>query len=321
MARIALDAMGGDRAPRETVAGALASQIDVVLVGDENAIREELDGVDLPVIHAPEVIDMADDPAKAIREKRDSSIAVAARLVAEGEVDGLVSAGSTGAAMAAAALIIGRMDGVLRPVIAAVLPAGEKGKIVLDAGANPDVRVEHLVQFAVMGSALAQTRLGIVEPTVGLLNIGEEPGKGRDIERAAYEALEKAPVKFIGNVEGRDIASDRADVVVTDGFTGNVMLKTSEGTSELVMDAFANELGALLLKHPELGETLAPHVSSLQRRLDPETYGGASLLGIDGVVTVAHGSSSRRAIANALRLTADEAERHLLDRIRSGLEA
>ena len=321
MARIALDAMGGDRAPEATVAGAIDSEIDVVLVGDEAALQPVLDGRDIPIVHAPDVIDMGDNPAKAIREKRDSSIAVAAKLVADGEVDGLVSAGSTGAAMAAAALIIGRMEGVLRPVIAAVLPAGEKGKIVLDAGANPDVKVGHLVQFAVMGSALAETRLGIVEPTVGLLNIGEEPGKGRELERAAYDALEKAPINFVGNVEGRDIATDRADVIVTDGFTGNVVLKTSEGTSELVMDAFASELGSLLLKHPELAETLGPHVSSLRRRLDPETYGGASLLGVNGVVTIAHGSSSRRAIANALRLTAEEAERHLLDRIRSGLEA
>ena len=321
MPRIALDAMGGDRAPQETVAGAIDSEIDVVLVGDEAALLQVLDGFDMAIVHAPQVIGMGDDPAKAIREKRDSSIAVAAKLVADGEVDGLVSAGSTGAAMAASALIIGRMDGVLRPVIAAVLPSGEKGKIILDAGANPDVKVEHLVQFAVMGSALAQTRLGIVEPTVGLLNIGEEPGKGREIERAAHDALEKAPIVFVGNVEGRDIATNRADVIVTDGFTGNVVLKTSEGTSELVMDAFAKELGSLLLQHPELGETLAPHVASLRRRLDPETYGGASLLGVNGVVTIAHGSSSRRAIANALRLTADEAERHLLDRIRSGLEA
>ena len=321
MARIALDAMGGDRAPQETVAGAIESEIDVVLVGDEAALLPLLDGAKLPIVHAPEVIDMGDDPARAIREKRRSSIAVAARLVADGEVDGLVSAGSTGAAMAAAALIIGRMKGVLRPAIAAVLPSGEKGKIVLDAGANPEVKVEHIVQFAVMGSALAQTRLGIVEPKVGLLNIGEEPGKGRDLERAAYDALEKAPIRFVGNVEGRDVATDRADVIVTDGFTGNVVLKTSEGTSELVMDAFAGELGALLLKHPELGETLAPHVSSLRHRLDPETYGGASLLGVNGVVTIAHGSSSHRAIANALRLTAAEAERHLLDRIRSGLKA
>ena len=321
MARIALDAMGGDRAPEATVAGAIDSEIDVVLVGDETVLRPVLDGRDIPIVHAPDVIDMGDNPAKAIREKRESSIAVAAKLVADGEVDGLVSAGSTGAAMAAAALIIGRMEGVLRPVIAAVLPAGEKGKIVLDAGANPDVKVDHLVQFAVMGSALAQTRLGIVAPKVGLLNIGEEPGKGRELERAAYDALEKAPINFVGNVEGRDIATDRADVIVTDGFTGNVVLKTSEGTSELVMDAFASELGSLLLQHPELAETLAPHVSSLRRRLDPETYGGASLLGVNGVVTIAHGSSSPRAIANALRLTAEEAQRHLLDRIRSGLEA
>lgn len=321
MARIALDAMGGDHAPVETVAGAVESGVDVVLVGDQSQLAPLVGDSGLPIVHADEVIDMGDDPAAALREKRNSSIAVAARLVSDGEVDGLVSAGSTGAAMAASAMIIGRMNGVLRPAIAAVVPAGEKGKIVLDAGANPDVKVDHLVQFAVMGAVLAETRLGIAAPTVGLLNIGEEPRKGRDQEREAYEALEKAGVNFVGNVEGYDIVADSPDVIVTDGFTGNVALKTSEGTSRFVMEALKRELGSLLVEHPELAGVLAPRLEGLRQKLHPESYGGASLLGVKGVVTIAHGSSSRTAIANALRMTVKEAERHLLDRLRSGLDA
>jgi glycerol-3-phosphate acyltransferase PlsX len=321
MARIALDAMGGDHAPTEAVAGAIESGVDVVLVGDEALLAPLVGDSGLPIVHSDEVIDMAADPAGALREKRNSSIAVAARLVSEGEVDGMVSAGSTGAAMAASAMIIGRMKGVLRPAIAAVVPTGEKGKIVLDAGANPDVKIEHLVQFAVMGVALAETRLGIASPTVGLLNIGEEPGKGRERDREAYEALEKAPVDFIGNVEGYDIVSDTPDVIVTDGFTGNVALKTSEGTSRFVMDAFKQELGAVLIEHPELVEIFTPGLERLRAKLHPESYGGASLLGVKGVVTIAHGSATRTAMANAIRMTAREAERHLLDRIRSGLES
>ena len=313
--------MGGDHAPVETVAGALDSGVDVVLVGDEAALRPLMTGSSMEIVHAPDVIDMADDPATALRDKRDSSIAVAARLVSDGEVDGLVSAGSTGAALAASALIIGRMEGVIRPAIAAVIPAGKKGKIVLDAGANPHVKAEHLVQFAIMGAALAETRLGIVSPTVGLLNIGEEPGKGRDQEREAFEALEKSAVNFIGNVEGHDIVADQPDVVVTDGFSGNVALKTSEGTSRLVMEAIKQELGGVLIERPDLAELLVPRIAGLRERLHPESYGGASLLGVKGVVTVAHGSSSRIAIANALRLTVEEAERHLLERIRSGLDS
>jgi glycerol-3-phosphate acyltransferase PlsX len=321
MARIAIDAMGGDHAPVETVAGAVASGVDVVLVGDEAQLSALVGDSGLPIVHAGEVIDMADDPARALREKRQSSIAVAAQLVADGEVDGLVSAGSTGAAMAASAMIIGRMKGVLRPAIAAVVPAGERGKIVLDAGANPDVKTKHLVQFAIMGAALAETRLGIAEPTVGLLNIGSEPGKGRDHERAAYEALEKAPVNFVGNVEGYDIVGDQPDVIVTDGFTGNVALKTSEGTSRFVMAAIKRELGEVLTERPDLAELFLPRLAGLREKLHPDSYGGASLLGIKGVVTVAHGSSSRAVIANAVRMTAEEAELHLLDRIRSGLQA
>ncbi len=321
MARIALDAMGGDHAPVETVAGAVDSGVDVVLVGDEAQLAPLVADAGVPIVHAEDVIDMADDPAKALREKRKSSIAVAAQLVSDGEVDGLVSAGSTGAALAASAMIIGRMKGVSRPVIAALVPTGEKGKIILDAGANPDVKTEHLVQFAIMGAALAETRLGIATPTVGLLNIGQEPGKGRKHERAAFDALEKAPVNFIGNVEGYDIVADQPDVIVTDGFTGNVALKASEGTSRFVMEAIKQELGQVLVERPELAELLAPRLTGLRQKLHPESYGGASLLGVKGVVTIAHGSSSRTAIANALRMTVEEAERHLLDRIRSGLRA
>lgn len=321
MARIALDAMGGDHAPSQTVAGAIASGVDVVLVGDEGQLGPLAGDSGLPIVHAGEVIQMGEDPSKALREKRGSSIAVAARLVADGEADGLVSAGSTGAAMAASALIIGRMNGVLRPAIAALIPTGERGKIVLDAGANPEVKIEHLVQFAIMGVALAEARLGIASPTVGLLNIGEEPGKGRDQEREAFKALDTSPVNFIGNVEGHDILGDQPDVIVTDGFTGNVALKTSEGTSRLVMEAFKQELGALIAERPDLAEFLGPRLERLRRKLHPESYGGASLLGVKGVVTIAHGSSSPTAIANALRMTVEEAERHLLDRIRSGLQA
>ncbi|MDH3539822.1 MAG: phosphate acyltransferase PlsX [Acidimicrobiia bacterium] len=321
MARIALDAMGGDHAPVETVAGAVASGVDVVLVGDEAQLAPLVGDSGLPIVHAEDVIDMADDPAKALREKRRSSIAVAAQLVADGEVDGMVSAGSTGAVMAASAMIIGRLEGVSRPAIAAVIPAGERGKIVLDAGANPDVTTKHLVQFAIMGSALAETRLGIVEPTVGLLNIGHEPGKGRDQERAAHDALEKAPINFIGNVEGYEIVADQPDVIVTDGFTGNVALKTSEATSRFVMAAIKHELGEVLTERPDLAELFAPRLAGLGEKLHPESHGGASLLGVKGVVTIAHGSSSRAVMANVLRMTVAEAERHLLDRIRAGLQA
>lgn len=262
---------------------------------------------------------MHEDPGAALREKRDSSIAVAARLVAAGEADGLVSAGSTGAALAAAALIIGRAENVIRPAIAAVLPGGEKGQIVLDAGANPEVKPEHLLQFAVMGDALARTRLGIANPRVGLLNIGEEEGKGRELEKQAFDLIEKTDLNFIGNVEGRDLATSRVDVIVTDGFTGNVALKSSEGTVALVVEALKRELGAVVMDDPEIAGRIAGPLARLSERLDPETYGGANLLGVKGLVTIAHGSSSRRAISNALKMTEAEAEKRLVEEIASGL--
>lgn len=321
MARIALDAMGGDRAPSETVAGAVAAAaegVDVVLIGDEEKLRPllEVDGADLPIVNATEVIGMEDDPASAIREKKDASVTVAARLVEAGEAAGMVSAGSTGATLAAAALIIGRLPGVSRPAIGSLFPAGD-GIVVLDVGANIECRPEHLAQFAVMGSALATTYLDKKDPKVGLLNIGEEEGKGRGLEKEAHALLSKAPINFIGNVEGYDLATDKADVFVTDGFTGNVMLKTSEGAARFLAHATTEAL--LDDADPELAHALAERLAEINERIDPESYGGAHLVGTKGVVVIAHGSSSRVAVTNAIRMAAEGAERDLPGRVAAGL--
>jgi glycerol-3-phosphate acyltransferase PlsX len=305
------------------VAGAVAAAgdgVDVVLVGDEGAIHAELDSfrADLPVIHAPAVVNMGDDPARAIREKPDSSVAVCARLVKAGDAEGFVSAGSTGAAMASAAIIIGRLPGVLRPTIASVFPTDGTPTVVLDSGANPEVKAEHLVQFAEMGSALSEVYFETVDPRVALLNIGEEPGKGRPIEKEAYQLLMSAPVNFIGNVEGRDLAADRADVIVTDGFTGNVFLKTTEGVAALVTGLFKR---ALEDADEQVRKAVGIRLEPVRRRMDYEETGGAHLLGTTGVVVIAHGSSSRRAIANALRMAWDGAQRGLVDRVSSRIGA
>lgn len=309
MARIALDAMGGDNAPREVIAGAVLAAgrgVDVVLVGDEGRLAGLMSRSEdaLPIVHAPEVIDMHEDPAAAIREKKQASVRVAAKLVADREAAGMVSAGSTGAAMAAAALVIGRLPGVSRPAIATIIPGIESPTVVLDSGANIECRPEHLAQFAVMGAALASTYIGVERPTVGLLNIGEEEGKGRELEKAAFPLLAASSVEFVGNVEGRDLASRRADVFVTDGFTGNVLLKAAEGTARMVVGLAAAGGGA---------------IAELADRLDPESYGGAHLVGSRGVVVIAHGSSSRVAIANALEMAAEGAKNGLVDRIAAGL--
>jgi glycerol-3-phosphate acyltransferase PlsX len=233
LARIALDAMGGDHAPAETVAGAVdaaARGVDVVLVGDGPRIEAELKrhGADLSIVHAPDIIGMGDDPARALRERPQASIAVSAKLVAAGDADGFVSAGSTGAAMAAAAIFIGRVKGASRPAIATIFPTPGTPTLVLDSGANPDVKASQLAEFAIMGSVAATALLWADPARVGLLSIGEERGKGRDIEREAYALIEAGPVHFVGNVEGRDVATDKVDVIVTDGFTGNVFLKATE---------------------------------------------------------------------------------------------
>jgi glycerol-3-phosphate acyltransferase PlsX len=323
-ARIALDAMGGDNAPHQTVLGALdaaAKGIDVVLVGDQAALEAELAaaGADLPIVHAPEVVAMDDEPASAIRSKKGASVTVAARLVAEGEVGGMVSAGSTGAALAASAIVIGRLAGVSRPAIATVFPLGSP-TVVLDIGANLEVKPSTLAEFGVMGSVLAEIYLEVERPQIGLLNIGEEPGKGRSIEREAHELLGAMPIDFIGNVEGRDLGTGKADVFVTDGFTGNVLLKTAEGTARavarLVVGALASD------EDPEFQESagaVLPKLLAVRDQMDPEAHGGAHLVGVKGTVVVDHGSASRRAIAASIRMAADGVEQNLLSRIEAGL--
>ncbi|MFQ5555768.1 MAG: phosphate acyltransferase PlsX [Acidimicrobiia bacterium] len=321
MSLIAVDAMGGDHAPGEIVCGAVDAAKDghdVVLVGDEPQVRTILDevGFDLDVVHATEVIRMDEDPAAAIRERKDASISVAARLVANGDAAGVVSAGSTGAVLAAAAFLIGRLPGVARPSLATLFPGS---KVVLDSGANLACRSEHLVQFGVMGAALAETLLGIPEPRVGLVNIGEEEGKGRDLEKSAFDGLRAVEgIRFVGNVEGRDLATDAVDVLVTDGFTGNVLLKTAEGTAHLVREMFEEAIARSPLA---AGDTMAASVAGLRRRVDPEATGGAHLLGTKGVVVVAHGSSSRLAVANAIAMADEGASRGLVERIATGLAA
>jgi phosphate acyltransferase len=311
--------MGGDRAPTETVAGAVAASaqgVDVLLVGDETALADQLRFLeaDLPIVHAPDVIGMGDEPARAIRDKPDSSVATCARLVRQGEVDGFVSAGSTGAAMASAAILIGRLAGVLRPTIATVLPTRGTPTIMVDSGANPEVKPEHLVQFGEMGAALAEIGLGIAHPRVALLNIGEEKGKGRPLEKAAFELLSHGNIEFVGNVEGRDLAENKTDVIVTDGFTGNVVLKTIEGAGGLVMSLLEEALEAA---SSETREEVMGLITPIVHRMDYEETGGAFLLGVDGVVVIAHGSSGRRAIANALVLAHDGAHGGLVARVAS----
>jgi glycerol-3-phosphate acyltransferase PlsX len=323
MTPIALDAMGGDRAPLETVAGAVevsAEGVQVVLVGDEGVLRPQLArlGADLEVVHASQTIGMGDDPATGLRDKPDSSISVAARLVRQGRAGAMVSAGSTGAAMAAAAILIGRAKGVIRPTIASVIPTPGTSTLVLDSGANPEVKAEHLLQFALMGTVAAEVFFGMTSPRVGLLNIGEEKGKGRALEKEAYALLAQAPVNFVGNVEGRDLATGRADVWVTDGFVGNVLLKTIEGVASMVID-----LAIESLDHFEdtIRTAVIDALAPVRRRLDYEHTGGAHLLGVNGVVVISHGSSGRTAIANALRMAHDGVERDLVSRVTSRLAA
>ncbi|MBU1225910.1 MAG: phosphate acyltransferase PlsX [Actinobacteria bacterium] len=324
-ARIALDAMGGDHAPHQTVLGALdaaARGIDVVLVGDRSQLEAELAaaGSELPIVHAPEVVAMGDDPGSAIRAKKGASVTVAARLVSEGEVQGMVSAGSTGAALAAAAIVIGRLQGVSRPALATIFPMGSPA-VVLDIGANLEVRPSTLAEFGVMGSVLAEIYLGCSSPRVGLLNIGEEPGKGRAGEREAHALLGRMPIDFVGNIEGRDLADGKADVVVTDGFTGNVLLKTVEGTARVVARDVLEALSAD--DDPAFQAAVGlvlPRLMAVRARLDPEVHGGAHLVGVKGTVVIAHGSSSRVAIGNALEMAADGWEQGLLGKIEAGLD-
>jgi glycerol-3-phosphate acyltransferase PlsX len=312
MTRVAVDAMGGDRGPDEVIAGALAAAADgivPVLVGPKS-----LDPHGLELIEAPDVIEMDEKPAEAVRAKPSSSLVVACRAVGDGRADAVISAGNTGAMLAASLIELRRIPGVRRPAIAVTIPSRRKPTVLLDSGANADARPEDILQFAHMGAVFAQEILGVADPVIRLLSIGEEPEKGNQLTLEAHELLAASELNFAGNTEGRDLLDGTADVVVADGFTGNVALKLLEGTIKGVLDAFQEEITATAMG--KLGGLLIrPAARRLRRRLDPDTYGGAYLLGLRGLAVIAHGNSSRRAVTNAIRLAARGVEHGVVDRL------
>ena len=301
MNTIAVDAMGGDSAPGEIVKGAIKAKnlgIDVILCGDKNLIDPFLEDSKIPVLHYPEVISMEDDPARAIRSKKNSSIVGAMQLVKENKASAVFSAGSTGASLVAAISVLGKIKGVIRPAIASVLPAEEGEIVLLDSGASLEVKPKVLLQFAAMGSKFAEVLFNIPSPRVGLLNNGEEPTKGRDLEKSTYKLLKNSNLNFIGNIEGRDFANNVADVFVTDGFTGNIVLKTMEGTAKLQQKMIKKSFLENLFKPMLLPVNKA--LKPVKDRLDPDKTNGAYLLGVKGIVTIAHGSSSAEAVMNSI---------------------
>jgi glycerol-3-phosphate acyltransferase PlsX len=326
-ARIAIDAMGGDHAPGEIVAGALRAReelgVEVLLVGDpvrvEAAMRHHTTSSPLEIIPAEDEIEMGEEPLTALRRKPKASINVAMDLVKKGRADAVVSAGHSGAAMAAALLRLGRLRGIDRPAIGAVFPTIVAGKpvIVLDVGANVDCRPKFLEQFAVMGSIYSQYVLGVEDPTVGLLNIGEEDSKGNDLALRTNELLrEGSRINFIGNAEGRDVLSGNFDVIVCDGFVGNVLLKFAEAVGEVVLQILREELPQGL--HGKLGiSLLKSNLKRIKQRIDHAEHGGGLLLGVDGICIISHGSSQAPSIFNAVRLAREAVDNHVLDRIRA----
>lgn len=330
--KIAVDAMGGDYAPEEIVLGAVEAVetydgVEVFLVGDEHKIQNVFAQYNIKpnarvtVVHASEVIEMGEHPAQAIRKKKDASIVVATRLVKDGTCDAVVAPGSTGAAVTAALLGLGRIKGIERPCIATPIPSQKGITVLLDSGANANSKPKHLVEGAIMGSHYAKYILGIDKPKVGLLNIGEEASKGNELAQATYPLLKKLKtISFYGNVEGRDIPKGTVDVVVCDGFVGNVILKFGEGMAlfliRLVKDriregGFLAKLGAM---------AVYPALKSLKKRLDFTEYGGAPLLGVNGSFIICHGSSKAKAIKNAVRVASELVEQDVVGHIRTSIE-
>ena len=324
MTRVALDLMGGDHAPDALVDGALLvadehPELQVVLVGPADVAAALLADRSQPgrleVVDASEVVGMDESPALAIRAKRDASVRVCARLVRDGQADAMVSVGSTGAALAAAVFTLGRVPGVTRPPLAAVIPAKTGPLVFLDAGATPNASCDLLAQYALAGAAFATVRLGIAQPRVGLLTNGEEAGKGDDVRKEAYDVLARLPIRFVGNVEGRDIPlGGVADVIVTDGFTGNVLVKGLEGATRMITEL----LGEALRSTPAAEELLAA-IGDATARMSPDVLGGAVLLGVDGVVVIGHGSASPRAVASCIGVAAQAARDGLVPKVTAAL--
>lgn len=322
--RIAIDAMGGDHAPQSNIDGALAAaaewkDVEIILVGDQAQIESLLNGQTLPanviIEHASEVINSDDEPVKAVRRKKDASMVVAGRMLKEGRADALISAGNTGALMTTGLLVVGRMEGIERPALAPMIPTlDEVGVLALDLGANMDSKPQHLAQFGLMGSLYRQKVQGIAKPRVGLLNVGVEPGKGNELTKEAFPLLQEMPIHFVGNVEARDVMSGNCDVLVCDGFAGNILLKSIEGTAgamfsllkEQFSQSFKSKMGAALLM---------PQLKALKKKLDYTEAGAAPLLGLSSLVMKSHGSSDGNAIKNAVRQTRIALENELVPSI------
>ena len=329
--KIAVDAMGGDYAPEEVVLGAIeavkAYKYDVVLVGDEKKIRKVMaehgseESERLTIVHAAEVIEMDEHPAQAIRKKKDASIVVATRLVKEGVCDAVVAPGSTGAAVTAALLGLGRIKGIERPCIATPIPSKKGVSVLLDSGANSDSKPNHLVQAAIMGTHYAKYIFNIESPKIGLLKIGAEASKGNELSQTTYPMLEATKtISFYGNIEGRDITEGIVDVVVCDGFVGNVILKFGEGIALFIMQLVKDSIrkGGILAKLGAMA--VMPAFKHLKKRLDFTEYGGAPLLGVDGSFIICHGSSKAKTIRHAVRVAGELVEEDVVGHIRSSIE-
>jgi glycerol-3-phosphate acyltransferase PlsX len=325
--RIVLDAMGGDHAPEVVVEGGVMAareyEIEVVLVGPQEVIEAELAkhdtaGLSLPVVHASQVIEMTDEPSMAARKKKDSSMVVGMNLVKNGEADAFTTAGNSGGALAAALFRLGRVKGIKRPALSTVFPTRKGLCFISDVGANTDCKPIYLLQFGIMGSAYAEQVLGIPNPRVGIVSTGEEEGKGSILVKEAFKLLKESDLNFIGNVEGKDIPAGLADVVVTDGFSGNIVIKLSEGVAALLMGVMEEEikkrpvavLGALLAKSA---------LREVKSRLDYSEYAGAPLLGVDGVVIIGHGRSNAKAIKNMVRVGKEAVEKGMLEAVKEGI--
>lgn len=325
--KIAVDAMGGDFAPAAVVEGAIqflkqdTTGTSLILVGDKPKIEKELErldakGLNFSIHHASEIIDMGESPLFGLRKKKDSSISVAVQLVKEGQANAVVSAGNTGAVVMATKLKLRFLEGVERPAIAAILPNKKGHSVLLDLGANTDCKAKYLVHFALMGNIIARDILGIANPKVGLLSIGEEELKGNDLTREAFKMLEKAPVNFIGNVEGKDVYAGTADVIIMDGFVGNVVLKVSESLATFLVDIIKKEIFANPIR--KLGGLLLYGAfKAIKRKADYAEYGGSPLIGVNGTCIICHGRSNPKAIKNAIRVAREfvdhNVDRHIID--------
>lgn len=325
--RIVVDAMGGDYAPEVVIQGVQAyladGSADLILVGQEDKVKPLLEKYTLPpgrvqFRHASQVIEMDEHPAEAVKAKEDSSMVVGMNLVKSGEADAFMSAGNSGGVLAAALFRLGRIPGIKRPALSTVFPTAKGFTFILDIGANTDCKALYLQQFGLMGSIYAERVLGVPNPRVGIVSNGEEPGKGSMLVQEAFELLKASNLNFIGNVEGKDIPAGMADVVVTDGFTGNVIIKLAEGAAGLMLGIIGEEirrrkvamLGALLAK---------PAFRAVKHRLDYAEYGGAPLLGVDGVVIIAHGRSNAKAICNAIRVAERAVKGKIVEQIKQGV--